>query len=154
MNTVLSTSLFLLICRFSSMRSDKEYLIEWKPLHTVVSAIVYAELKKMRRKWTAGPTALAAFGDPRHPASNPKIPILRCSLLDLLTMSPRRAASTDRGPSCVGGSHFKQVVALGGRGTHLVFQALMRRVERRSGQSIRHRTSGRLILAPHPPVRG
>jgi CHAT domain-containing protein len=54
------------------MRSDKQYLAEWKPIHTVVSATVYAELKKMRREWTAGPTELTAFGAPRYPASDHK----------------------------------------------------------------------------------
>ena len=45
------------------------YLVEWKPLHTVVSATVYAELKKARRPGPGGPTVeLAAFGDPRYPA--------------------------------------------------------------------------------------
>jgi tetratricopeptide (TPR) repeat protein len=40
-----------------------EYLAEWKPLHVVVSATVYAEVRKSRTA-AAGP-ALVAFGDPR-----------------------------------------------------------------------------------------
>ena len=49
-------------------RNENQYLVEWKPLHTVVSATIYAELKKMRP--TAGGKAieLAAFGDARVPA--------------------------------------------------------------------------------------
>jgi CHAT domain-containing protein len=49
-------------------RTDTEYLVEWKPLHTVVSATVYAELKKMRRSVDQKGLELAAFGDPRMPA--------------------------------------------------------------------------------------
>jgi CHAT domain-containing protein len=59
----------LQILPFAALRrSAKEYLVEWKPLHTVVSATVYAELKKMRQ--TAGSKAvqLAAFGDPHMPS--------------------------------------------------------------------------------------
>ncbi len=45
------------------------YLGEWKPIHTVVSATVYAELKKARRGGAIVPAIqLAAFGDPRYPA--------------------------------------------------------------------------------------
>jgi len=47
-------------------RAPHQFLIEWKPIHTVVSATVYAELKKARSP--ASPAAtLVAFGDPRYP---------------------------------------------------------------------------------------
>ncbi len=49
---------------------DARYLAEWKPLHTVLSATVYAELKKTRRSAppaSSGGPLLAAFGDPRYP---------------------------------------------------------------------------------------
>ncbi len=49
---------------------DFEYLVEWKPLHSALSATVYAELKSQRRSQPdedAGLLALAAFGDPRYP---------------------------------------------------------------------------------------
>ena len=49
-------------------RSDSQYLVDWKPLHTVVSATVYAELVKMRQPAGNRPVDLAAFGDPRPPA--------------------------------------------------------------------------------------
>jgi CHAT domain-containing protein len=46
-----------------------EYLVEWKPIHTTVSATVYAELRRLRRGASRGSTVeLAAFGDPRFPA--------------------------------------------------------------------------------------
>ncbi|MCP3962362.1 MAG: CHAT domain-containing protein [bacterium] len=47
------------------------YLVEWKPLHSVLSATVYTELKKTRRPSTEASskslTQLAAFGDPLYP---------------------------------------------------------------------------------------
>jgi CHAT domain-containing protein len=45
------------------------YFVEWKPLHVVASATVYAELKRTRRVPDAAPPALtlAAFGDPAYP---------------------------------------------------------------------------------------
>jgi CHAT domain-containing protein/Tfp pilus assembly protein PilF len=45
------------------------YFIEWKPLHVVTSATVYAELKKTRRpsEDAAASPVLAAFGDPVYP---------------------------------------------------------------------------------------
>lgn len=43
-----------------------QYFVEWKPLHTVVSATVYAELKKTGSS-VAGPPTLIAFGDPAYP---------------------------------------------------------------------------------------
>jgi CHAT domain-containing protein len=50
------------------MRNDKQFLIEWKPVHTAVSATVYAELKRRRRDQAGAPLRLAAFGDPQYPA--------------------------------------------------------------------------------------
>jgi CHAT domain-containing protein/Tfp pilus assembly protein PilF len=47
-----------------------QYLVEWKPLHVVVSATVYAELRKQRHhgaEQEAGKT-LIALGDPKYPA--------------------------------------------------------------------------------------
>ena len=49
--------------------SKPQYLVEWKPLHTVVLATVYAELKKERRATpSSAPIVVAAFGDPKYPA--------------------------------------------------------------------------------------
>ena len=48
------------------MRNEKEYLIEWKPLHLVVSATIYAELKKIRRASSTAPVDFIAFGDPQY----------------------------------------------------------------------------------------
>lgn len=45
------------------------YFVEWKPLHTVISATVYAELQKTRRKGAVPDLSLVAFGDPEYPAA-------------------------------------------------------------------------------------
>ncbi len=50
-------------------RNTREYLVDWKPLHTVVSATVYAELRKMRHPAGAHAVELAAFGDPLLPSA-------------------------------------------------------------------------------------
>jgi CHAT domain-containing protein len=52
------------------MRSENEYLIEWKPIHTAVSVTVYAGLKKMRRELRSAAVDVAAFGDPRYPTDD------------------------------------------------------------------------------------
>jgi CHAT domain-containing protein len=48
-------------------QNEKQYLIEWKPLHTILSATLYAELKKTRTEHRSAPLQLAAFGDPLYP---------------------------------------------------------------------------------------
>jgi CHAT domain-containing protein len=48
-----------------------EYLVEWRPLHNVLSATAYAEVTKLRS--TAADTGgLAAFGDPAYPKKGPE----------------------------------------------------------------------------------
>ena len=50
-----------------------QYLVEWKPLHVVLSGTVYAELRKLRRQPASARdggsphVALTAFGDPEYP---------------------------------------------------------------------------------------
>ena len=53
-----------------SARGAHRYFIEWKPLHVVASATVYAELKKARREpgTVRAAADLVAFGDPSYPA--------------------------------------------------------------------------------------
>ena len=45
------------------MRADGRYLIEWKPLHTVVSATVYDQLRRRTQQRHREPQVVA-FGDP------------------------------------------------------------------------------------------
>jgi CHAT domain-containing protein/Flp pilus assembly protein TadD len=61
----------LQVLPFSALlREPDQYVAEWKPVHTVVSATVYAELKKTRRATQEDqPIELAAFGDPLYPAA-------------------------------------------------------------------------------------
>lgn len=56
------------ILPFAALQRQGRYLVEWKPIHTVLSATVYAELTRSRRK-TPGEQRLAAFGDPVYPAT-------------------------------------------------------------------------------------
>lgn len=49
--------------------AGKGYLVEWKPLHVVVSATVYAEVLRSRVGAEVWPVRLAAFGDPVYPTS-------------------------------------------------------------------------------------
>src|SRR5262249_38360948 len=48
--------------------ASRQYVAEWKPVFTSLSATVHAELQKMRRASPRDPSVtLAAFGDPRYP---------------------------------------------------------------------------------------
>ena len=48
-------------------QAKAQYLVEWKPLHKVVSATVYAELQKGRGPRKKSQRRVAAFGDPAYP---------------------------------------------------------------------------------------
>jgi CHAT domain-containing protein/Tfp pilus assembly protein PilF len=65
----LHTLPFAALVQQTDRASVPRYLIEWKPLHVVASATVYAELKRTRRNPGAAPAPveLAAFGDPSYP---------------------------------------------------------------------------------------
>lgn len=53
---------------FAALVRDGRFLAEQKPIHTVISATVYAELQKSRREPQPGDRMeIAAFGDPRYP---------------------------------------------------------------------------------------
>jgi CHAT domain-containing protein/tetratricopeptide (TPR) repeat protein len=47
----------------------ERFLVDWKPVHTVLSATLYAELKRGRRAEPSGQGPLVAFADPRLPAT-------------------------------------------------------------------------------------
>jgi CHAT domain-containing protein/Tfp pilus assembly protein PilF len=49
-------------------RKSGQYLVEWKPLDTALSATVYAEVKQRRNDEATKPLTLAAFGDPLYPS--------------------------------------------------------------------------------------
>lgn len=63
---------------FAALRRGDGYLVEWKPIHNVLSATVYAELARSRRPagpaGDTGPERLAAFGDPVYRPLSPGAP--------------------------------------------------------------------------------
>jgi CHAT domain-containing protein/tetratricopeptide (TPR) repeat protein len=57
---------------FAALVRDGRFLAEQKPVHTVASATVYAELKKSRYENPPSPRVeIAAFGDPSYPPPSP-----------------------------------------------------------------------------------
>ena len=63
----------LLVRKTGPGKRDFDYFVEWKPLHSVLSATVYSELKKQRRsksEESQHAITLAAFGDPKFPAAS------------------------------------------------------------------------------------
>ncbi len=61
------------------------YLVEWKPIHTAVSATVYAELETPRRQNDIASVEVAAFGDPKYPTLNEKKAAVKRSENDEIT---------------------------------------------------------------------
>jgi CHAT domain-containing protein len=60
---------------FAALVRDGRFLAEQKPIHTVASATVYAELKKSRRERPSSlRMEIAAFGDPSYPPLSPGQP--------------------------------------------------------------------------------
>ena len=53
---------------FAALMRGERYLVEWKPLHSVLSATVYSEMVRSRpARQEPGEERLAAFGDPMYP---------------------------------------------------------------------------------------
>jgi CHAT domain-containing protein/tetratricopeptide (TPR) repeat protein len=60
---------------FAALIRENRYLVEWKPIHSVLSATVYAELKRSRpAHQNLQDEHLIAFGDPIYPRSVPGAP--------------------------------------------------------------------------------
>jgi CHAT domain-containing protein/Tfp pilus assembly protein PilF len=60
---------------FAALMRRNRYLVEWKPIHSVLSATVYAELARSRPSGRDPRTErLDAFGDPIYPRSAPDAP--------------------------------------------------------------------------------
>lgn len=51
---------------FDALIRGNQFLVEWKPLHSTLSATLYAELKKGSRAPANYPVTLAAFGSPNY----------------------------------------------------------------------------------------
>jgi CHAT domain-containing protein/Tfp pilus assembly protein PilF len=78
---------------FAALVRGGRYLAEDKPVHTILSATVYAELKKSRRERLSAPhVSLAAFGDPSYPplapGRSPSHPDVRAAMDRGLTLTP------------------------------------------------------------------
>ena len=57
---------------FAALMHENQYLVEWKPIHSTLSATVYAELRRSRpERRDLRQERLAAFGDPQYPRSAP-----------------------------------------------------------------------------------
>jgi CHAT domain-containing protein/tetratricopeptide (TPR) repeat protein len=60
---------------FAALMRGNRYLVEWKPIHSVLSATIYAELKRSRpARGDLREERLAAFGAPLYPRSAPDAP--------------------------------------------------------------------------------
>lgn len=80
---------------FAALVRRGAWLVEWKPLHVVASATVYAEQRNTRARGTARPLRLAAFGDAR-PAPDRALPRLLASRGEVAAIGalfPRRSAT-------------------------------------------------------------
>ena len=74
---------------FGALVRRGRYLAEDKPLHTVLSATVYAEIRKSRHEGRSAPqVSLAAFGDPNYPGRLPDHPDVRAALDRGLALTP------------------------------------------------------------------
>ncbi len=84
---------------FAALVRKGRYLVEWKPLHSVLSATVYAELRRARRP-PAGPgqSELVAFGDPIYPRLPEDRETAPASTREILT-AVRRGLSLDPIPA-------------------------------------------------------
>ncbi len=61
---------------FAALMRGNRYLVESKPVHSALSATVYAELTRSRpARREAGEERLAAFGDPTYPTAEPETPV-------------------------------------------------------------------------------
>ncbi|MBC7925194.1 MAG: CHAT domain-containing protein [Bryobacteraceae bacterium] len=52
------------------IRPDGKFLVEWKPVHSSISATLYAQSKAARRPQQSYKLSVAAFGDPRYQSGN------------------------------------------------------------------------------------
>jgi CHAT domain-containing protein len=59
---------------FAALLRGNRYLIEWKPIHSVLSATVYAGIQRSRpTRRNLREERLAAFGDPHYPRLRPNV---------------------------------------------------------------------------------
>ncbi len=84
---------------FAALRRDGRWLAEQKPIHEVLSATVYADLLKARRRSRPiEPGDLVAFGDPKYPAAvspGTTDPEVRSAVTRGLALNPLAASSDE-----------------------------------------------------------
>jgi CHAT domain-containing protein len=84
----------LLTLPFAALVRKGHYLVDWKPVHSTLSATVYAELKRTRRASTRpAQSQFVAFGDPIYPQL-PDVREAPAGTLEILT-AVRRGLSLD-----------------------------------------------------------
>jgi CHAT domain-containing protein/Tfp pilus assembly protein PilF len=72
-------------------RAQPHYLVEWKPVHVVLSCTVYEEIRRPRQGDAHGPATLVAFGDPavgHRKAADASVSGERSVLHDLMDVEP------------------------------------------------------------------
>lgn len=80
---------------FAALVRKDRYLVEWKPVHSVLSATVYAELRRARREHPEPThTELVAFGDPIYPLLPKDRDTAPAATLEILT-AVRRGLSLE-----------------------------------------------------------
>ncbi len=75
---------FAALVRTTAAQGDRPWqyeFVEWKPLHTALSATVFAEFQKARPS-SPPPQTLVAFGDPQYPATETQVVSATRAVLD------------------------------------------------------------------------
>lgn len=83
---------------FAVLVRQGRYLAEWKPLHSVLSATVYAEIRKRRPSGRRPEGEVVAFGDPAYPVL-PKDPESAPAALREVVASVQRGLSLEPLPA-------------------------------------------------------
>jgi CHAT domain-containing protein/tetratricopeptide (TPR) repeat protein len=111
---------------FAALWRGDQYLVEWKPIHSVLSVTVYAELARSRRPaGDAGEPRLAAFGNPVYPPLPAKAsagPEVREAVLRGLALVP--LPSSGREVEAIAGLYPRAEVYLGSEATEERAKAL------------------------------
>jgi CHAT domain-containing protein/Tfp pilus assembly protein PilF len=85
---------------FAALVRKNRYLVEWKPIHSVLSATVYAELKKTRRLAPdLEESQIVGFGDPAYPRLATDEDTAPTAALDEILTAVRRGLSLDPIPA-------------------------------------------------------
>ncbi|HEY0512265.1 MAG TPA: CHAT domain-containing protein [Thermoanaerobaculia bacterium] len=147
---------------FAALMRGNRYLVEWKPIHSGLSATVYAELTRSRpNRRNPGEEPLVSFGDPVYPpiaGAVPADPEVREALRRGLTLTPlpftRKeveaiAALFPRGHEYLGREATEEKAKALGPETRLVHFACHGLLDERFPLN-----SALALTLPDPPVKG